>query len=220
MPESVNADFGLAVRIQTNQLEWEKSPAPGVWRRKLDRLGEENGWATSIVRYEAGCSFPAHFHPRGEEFFVLDGVFSDERGDYPAGTYVRNPPGSRHAPFTRQGCTIFVKLCQFLPGDQQAVRLQTRTAEWAPGRVPGLDVMELHRFSSEQVALVRWAPNTRFPDHVHPGGEEVLVLEGTWLDDLGEHPAGTWLRRPRFSRHAPSAGQAGALILVKVGHLP
>jgi len=220
MEETLNADFSLPVRLKTTDMEWDPSPAKGVWRRKLDRLGAEQGWTTSIVRYEPGCSFPAHPHPRGEEFFVLEGVFSDERGDYPAGTYVRNPPGSRHAPFTRDGCTIFVKLCQFFPGDDRAVRLDTRNGGWRPGPAPGLEVFDLHQYSSEQVALVRWAPNTRFSAHVHPGGEEVLVLEGTWNDELGEHPAGTWIRQPRFSRHSPWAGEDGALILVKVGHLP
>jgi anti-sigma factor ChrR (cupin superfamily) len=44
------------------------------------------------------------------------------------------------------------------------------------------------------------------------------VLEGTLKDEEGTYPAGTWLRNPRFSRHAPFSRE-GALIYVKVGHL-
>ena len=217
--EQVNADFSQPVRLQTRDMPWEASPAPGVWRRKLDRRGAESGWATSIVRYEAGCRFPTHRHPQGEEFLVLDGVFSDDSGDYPAGCYVRNPPGSQHAPFTRDGCTIFVKLCQFRAGDTETVRIDTTQATWRPGSVPGLTVLPLHAYDGEQVALVRWDAQVHFPAHTHPGGEEILVLEGCLYDEQGAHPAGTWLRSPRYSRHTPYTESEGALLLVKVGHL-
>lgn len=73
--------------------------------------------ATSIVRYAPESRFAEHIHELGEEFLVLEGMFSDEHGDYGAGTYVRNPPGSSHSPYTVDGCTIFVKLRQFDPAD-------------------------------------------------------------------------------------------------------
>ena len=154
----------------------------------------------------------------GEEFFVLDGVFSDEHGDYPAGTYVRNPPGSSHAPFTRGGCTIFVKLRQFSPSDTQRVVVDTRTAAFRPGHNPGLTVLPLHEFDVTHTALVRWGNDSRFVAHRHFGGEEVLVLEGTWEDEHGTYPAGTWIRSPHLSTHAPGSSD-GCLIYVKVGHL-
>ncbi len=150
---------------------------------------------------------------------MLDGVFSDEHGDYPAGTYVRNPPGSKHTPFTREGCTIFAKLWQFSPGDTQKVVVDTNTASWRPGLVPGLTVMPLHEFDGISTALVTWMPHTRFNAHTHPGGEEILVLDGIFRDENGEYPAGTWLRSPRWSKHTPFTGAEGALIYVKVGHL-
>ena len=75
----------------------------GVDRRPLDRIGEEVARATSIVRYAPGSRFSAHTHGGGEEFIVLDGVFQDEHGDYPPGTYVRNPPGTRHTPGSEPG---------------------------------------------------------------------------------------------------------------------
>jgi anti-sigma factor ChrR (cupin superfamily) len=76
----------------------------------LDRIGDEVVRATSIVRYAPGSHFSAHTHGGGEEFFVLNGVFQDEHGDYPVGSYVRNPPTSSHVPGSDLGCVIFVKL--------------------------------------------------------------------------------------------------------------
>ena len=62
-------------------MEWIASPAGGVDRKMLDRIGDEKARATSIVRYAADSAFPEHEHPLGEEFYVLEGVFSDEHGD-------------------------------------------------------------------------------------------------------------------------------------------
>ena len=88
-------------------------PIPGVERRLLERVGEEVARATSLVRYAPGSSFSPHSHDGGEEFLVMDGVFTDEEmGDFPAGYYVRNPVGSSHTPSSEEGCIIFVKLWQ------------------------------------------------------------------------------------------------------------
>ncbi len=215
----LNDDFTQRVVAHAADARWLPSPQPGVERRMLDRVGREVGRATSIVRYAAGAGFHAHTHGGGEEILVLDGVFSDEDGDYPAGSYLRNPPGSTHTPFSRTGCTLFVKLWQFAAGDRQALRVDTGTAQWQPGLVPGLSVLPLHEHAGINTALVRWAPHTRFTSHVHPGGEEILVLDGLFRDEDGEYPQGSWLRNPRWSRHTPFTGAEGALIYVKVGHL-
>ena len=213
----LNADLQQRVVIDTSALTWVASPAHGVDRRMLDRIGDEVARATSIVRYAAGSRFDSHGHPGGEEILVLDGVFSDEHGDYPAGTYLRKPPGTRHAPFSIGGCTLFVKLWQFAPDDLTPVRIDTRSATFRPGLVPGLTVLPLHEHNGISTALVRWAPQTQFNMHMHPGGEEILVLEGVFRDEDGEYPAGSWLRNPRWSRHTPYTGAEGSLIYVKVG---
>ncbi len=214
---NLNHDFRLRVVQHAADATWTPSPLPGVTRRMLDRVGGEVARATSIVRYAAGSRFDAHGHPGGEEIMVLEGVFSDEHGDYPAGTYLRNPPGSRHAPFSAGGCTLFVKLWQFAADDLEPVRIDTRNAAFRPGLVPGLTVLPLHEHAGVSTALVRWAPQTQFNMHMHPGGEEILVLEGVFRDEDGEYPAGSWLRNPRWSRHTPYTGAEGALIYVKVG---
>nr|MBP6726768.1 cupin domain-containing protein [Thauera sp.] len=190
----------------------------GVERKMLDRVGDEVARATSIVRYAPGSVFAPHTHELGEEFLVLTGTFEDDQGAYPAGTYVRNPPGSRHRPFSTAGCEIFVKLRQFQAGDDARVVIDTSQAAFRPGLVPGLTVLPLHEYGSEHVALVRWAPGTRFQVHTHWGGEEILVLEGTFSDEYGDYPAGSWLRSPHLSRHQPFSDE-GCLIYVKVGHL-
>lgn len=214
----LNMDFKQRVVININEQPWQKSPAPGVWRKPLAREDKESGHATSIVRYEAGSKFAPHPHPNGEEILVLEGVFSDETGDYPAGSYLRNPPGSTHAPFSKEGCVILVKLEQFSPGDSQEVKLDTSTATWLPGQ-GNLQVMPLHDFQGEHTALVKWPAGERFQPHKHFGGEEILVLTGTFKDEFGEYPALSWLRSPHMSQHFPYTDEE-TVIWVKVGHLP
>src|SRR5210317_2073117 len=133
----LHADLTQRAVVQSTALDWIPSPMPGVDRRMLDRNGAEVARATSIVRYAPESFFSAHSHGGGEEFFVLDGVFSDENGDYTKGMYVRNPVGSRHTPFSKEGGTIFVKLHQFDPDDQASVRIDTTCEQWRPGIVDG-----------------------------------------------------------------------------------
>ena len=186
----VNADFEQRVALPPARAEnWVASPMEGVTRRMLDRVGDEVARATSLVRYAPASWFERHDHGGGEEILVLE------------------------------GCTLFVKLWQFAPGDTQPVRIDTRSAAWYPGLVPGLSILPLHEHAGIGTALVRWAPDTRFTPHTHPGGEEILVLKGLFEDEHGAYPAGSWLRNPRWSRHTPFTGPEGALIYVKTGHL-
>lgn len=214
----LNLDFSQRVVVDTSAMDWVASPASGVWRKPLAREEAERGHATSVVRYEPGASFAAHNHPLGEEILVLEGVFSDETGDYPAGTYLRNPEGFRHAPFSREGCVLLVKLHQFLPGDETTVRVDTLTAPWRPG-IGGLQVMPLHEFQGEHVALVKWPPGEVFHSHSHFGGEEIFVLSGTFCDEHGRYPRYSWLRSPHLSEHTPFVEEE-TVIWVKTGHLP
>ena len=215
----IHADFSQRAVLRPGDARWQRSPLPGVERCMLDRVGGEVARATSLVRYAPGSHFERHVHDGGEEILVLDGVFSDDSGDHAAGTYLRNPPGSAHAPRSREGCLLFVKLRQFAADDLAPVRIATHTEPWRQGLVPGLSVMPLHEHHGISTALVRWAPDTQFHTHAHPGGEEILVLDGVFCDEFGSYPKGSWLRSPRWSRHTPFTGPEGALIYVKVGHL-
>jgi anti-sigma factor ChrR (cupin superfamily) len=204
--------------IETADMPWLPSPAQGVWRKPLEREDKESGHTTSIVKYDAGSAFKPHPHPMGEEIFVLEGVFSDEFGDYPAGTYIRNPPNSVHAPFSKEGCVIFVKLNQFDEQDTETVRVNTLDTQWQQGQ-GNLQVMPLHSYVHEHIALVKWPAGEQFVPHKHFGGEEILVLSGEFIDEQGRYPKGTWLRSPHMSEHHPFVEQE-TIILVKVGHLP
>lgn len=206
--------------MRPTDYQWIASPMPGVERMMLDRIGDEVARATSLVRYAPDSAFSEHVHGGGEEFFVLTGEFGDEHQRYPVGTYVRNPVGTEHSPKVgAQGCTILVKLHQFEVADQAQVVIDTVAAQWSPGLVAGLEVLSLHQYEAEHVALVRWAPNTQFSAHTHHGGEEVFVIAGTFHDEHGEYPAGSWIRSPHQSTHTPFTKDDGALIYVKIGHL-
>lgn len=213
----LNMDISQPVSIKADQNLWVTSLADGVSRIHLEREAEESGRTTSFVRFAPGSSFPEHTHPLGEELYILDGVFSDERGDYPAGSYIRNPPGSRHKPFTSEGCELFVKLDQFHADDTEQVVIRPDEQQWRPG-IGNLKVSSLHSYAGENTALVYWPENEVFQPHTHWGGEEIVVLKGRFIDEHGEYPAISWLRSPHMSKHFPRVEEE-TLILVKVGHL-
>ena len=214
---NLNDDYQQRVVLNHNELSWVASPEAGVQRRLLDRCGDEVARATSIVRYEPGARFTEHRHDFGEEILVLEGVFSDETGDYPAGTYIMNPPGSSHAPFSETGCLLFVKL-RHLGADQQHREIvDTTTAPWHQGLVRGLHVMPLMQQGTGST-LVRWSPQTYFNPHRHFGGEEIFVVSGVFEDEHGRYPEGSWIRSPHMSMHQPFSKE-GCTIFVKTGHL-
>lgn len=221
MATGLNADYSRRVVKRTAAMEWQRSPSAGVWRKRLDLVGPaEQGRVTSVVRYDPGSAFPAHDHPDGEEILVLEGTFCDEHGTYPQGTYLLNPEGFRHAPFSDEGCVLFVKLRQYAGRERAHVAIDTGRAKWRPGAVPGSEILVLYdepRYP-DAMYLVRLAPGTRGPVHDHPGGEEILVLEGGLEDEHGCYETGDWVRDPDGSRHQPISRQ-GCLLYVKRGHL-
>jgi anti-sigma factor ChrR (cupin superfamily) len=216
----LNADFTQRIVIATARLPWIASPQPGVERRMLDRIGGEVARATSLVRYAPASTFPAHDHAQGEEFLVLDGVFSDEAGDYPAGTYVRNPPGSRHTPRTGPGCIIFVKLRQMLGGETLRVVIDTAATPWPPADAHGLSRLPLYADDSgETVALEQLVSGGHLAAYHVSSGEEIYLLRGDLADEHGAYDPGTWIRNPAGFRHELMT-VGGAVYWVKRGHLP
>ena len=213
----LNMDFSKRVVINTKSVAWQPSPRKGILRIPLEREDAEQGHTTSLVRYEPGTSFSQHNHPGGEEIFVLEGTFSDENGHYGPGTYLRNPPGYIHTPFSSEGCLIYVKLNQFSESDKKQIRINTNKTEWISGH-GNLQVMPLHQAGSESIALVKWPKKERFIPHSHYGGEEILVLSGTFFDEHGVYPSGTWIRNPHLSMHHPWVDEE-TVILVRTGHL-
>jgi len=216
----LNQNYTQAVVIDGSTLKWEASPAARVWRKKLERQAAETGRATSVVRYEAGTRFDTHDHPNGEEIYVLSGVFSDETGDYPAGSYIRNPAGTAHAPFSTGGCDIFVKLCYFQTGDSQALRVDSNKAGWQQGMDNMQKVLPLHQFNNEVTQLVALESGARWRPVVPDTGFEALIISGDiWFEDK-RLPATSWIRLPGGERPVFDVRGDAVKLLVKTGHLP
>jgi anti-sigma factor ChrR (cupin superfamily) len=214
----IRADFAQHVAVRPGDEAWVASPQPGVDRLMLDRIGEEIARATSLVRFAPGSFFPFHEHGGGEEIFVLDGVFEDEHGSYPAGTYLRDPTGTSHTPFTREGCTLFVKLWQFAPGDTTRKVVDTRRGGTPHGAIEGLEILPLHVFGAVSVAIEKLAPGFAGSRRLHASGEELLVVEGTLVLGSEPFPKGSWLRNPGGSEWE-IASEHGCRLLVTTGHL-
>jgi len=219
---ALNADLGARALARTGSMDWAASPAAGVWRKRLYHVGPaESGRVTSIVRFDPGSRFPRHDHPEGEEILVLAGTFSDETGDWGAGSWLLSPDGSPHAPHTADGCTLFVHLRQYRGPERR--RVDTHRHPWAPGRRPGVsEIVLLEEPAGSDgpltIRLVRLAPGTAIPAHDHPLGEESYLIEGDVTDDAGAYGPGCWLRQPPGSRHAAHT-DAGALLYVRTGGL-
>jgi len=216
---NLNADFTKRVVVHAASLDWKASPMPGVERRMLDRIGDEVARATSIVRYAPESHFSPHVHGGGEEFLVLEGVFQDEHGDFPAGYYVRNPPQSHHTPGSMPGCTMFVKLWQFDLADRTHVLVDTnkRALIDVKGRT-GVKAMPLFRDAHEDVRLEEWAPGAAI--EVDPdGGLEVLVLAGGFSEGGETYRAQSWLRLPIGTHFSARVAHDGCRAWIKEGHL-
>ncbi len=218
----LHADRALPALVHGKQLPWLASPESGVERRLLERIGGEVALASSIVRYQPGSQFASHTHDLGEEFFVLDGTLSDEHGNYPAGSYVRNPPGTSHAPFSESGCVIFVKLRQMRADDNLQVRSSAHERGWRATGLHGHERATLHNADGVSVTLERVVAGTMVPARTHSGGEEIFVIAGSVkiIDaDRVVLDAWSWSRRAG-AQHAALAALTDVVLWIKRGHLP
>lgn len=221
MSQAINGDLSIRAVADTRQMPWTPSPSGSVWRKRVHQVGPpESGQVTSLVRYEAHSSFPAHEHPEGEEILVLDGVFSDERGDWPAGTYLLNPEGFRHTPGSAPGCLLFVKLRQFPGLERQSVAIDTHRLDWQADPRPGVTIKTLYQQEGFQdsMRLERWAAHTDAGPITYPRGMELFVLEGEFSDDLGVYGPGCWMRLPAGSEQHPRT-TGGCTLYIKTGGL-
>ncbi|APV48548.1 hypothetical protein BWI17_01905 [Betaproteobacteria bacterium GR16-43] len=212
--DDANVDLRVPVAVHVESLAWLPSPSPTVWRRTLYREGGEFGPVTSVVRYDARSAFAPHSHPEGEEILVLEGVFSDEHGDYPAGTYLLNPPGSSHKPASREGCVLFVRLRQYGGEGRLARALDTNALDWTA--TDNADVLERPLYAQagfpETISLQQWRPGARVSIPGSDRPREILVLEGAVESPLGVHPATSWLRWPASSGGVELQAPGGARV--------
>jgi anti-sigma factor ChrR (cupin superfamily) len=219
MQDSIHGDLSARVIVDTKTLSWLPSPSGTVWRKRVHLVGPpESGQVTSVVRYKRDSHFPSHDHPEGEEILVLDGVFSDEHGDWPAGTYLLNPEGFRHSPFSRDGCLLFVKLRQFPGRDRRHVTIDTGTLAWESTQGRERKPLYAQVGYADSMRLEQWPPGSILGELSYPQGAELFVLRGTFEDEQGFYGAHTWLRFPVQSRHRPQTSD-GCELYVKEGGL-
>ena len=222
MSPAINGNLSVRSTADTAAMAWTPSPSGSVWRKRVHLVGPpEAGQVTSVVRYQPNSSFHAHDHPDGEEILVLDGVFSDEHGDWPAGTYLLNPEGFRHAPFSKAGCTLFVKLRQSPGRERRHVCLDTNSAAWHTTMIPGITSKLLYAQDgfSDRMSLERWSRRFDPGSIVHAQGVEMFVIEGEFADESGSYAAGSWLRLPIGSTHRPRTTD-GCTLYAKRGGFP
>ena len=212
----LNEDFKKRVVVHSENTAWSPSPVAGIERRMLDRIGGEVARATTIVRFAQGSQFSEHTHAGGEEFIVLDGVFQDEYGDFPTGTYVRNPPKTAHTPRSSMGCTIFVKLWQFDMDDRN--QFHKTMADECANPINGIATAQLHRDAKETVFYSELDAGAIL-ENTDIGGIEVLVIAGSVVENGETLSKGAWLRLPSGQNLVAVAGDSGAKIWIKTGHL-
>ncbi|MCW6511982.1 cupin domain-containing protein [Lichenifustis flavocetrariae] len=215
---SINDDLTKPVLVHASRNDWIPSPAPGVDRRMLFRIGEEKARATSIVRYAPGSSFAEHVHTGGEEFLVLEGVFQDGDGDYPAGTYVRNPPGTAHAPAAERGTTIFVRLWQFRAEDRTQIVRRPGEGACVTPRSGGGSAIILFQDEHEEVRLEEWPAGSCLTVE-NGNGLEYLLVAGSLTANGDAIAPLDWGRLPGGIDFEVRVGEQGATVWMKFGPL-
>lgn len=210
----INDDLSQPVVVHAGKMNWVASRVAGVDRRMLFRIGDEVARATSIVRYAPDSAFPHHMHTGGEEILVLDGVFEDEHGTYPAGSYFRNPPGTSHVPATKAGCTIFVRLWQFRETDLVQIVRKPGEGRRMPPRLGASSSRLLFQDAHEKISLEDWTSNAQvtLPS---PDGLEILVVRGTLRFGNEQLERQSWCRLPPGHELKASVGPEGATVWVR-----
>jgi quercetin dioxygenase-like cupin family protein len=214
----INDELSKPVLVHAAKMDWVASPSAGVDRRMLFRIGDEVARATSVVRYARGSAFPRHTHGGGEEFLVLEGVFQDEHGDYPAGTYLRNPPGTSHVPASKEGCTIFVRLWQFRKGDQVQIAHQQGQGQPVAPRAGAIKATVLFDDGHEEVRLEDWQPGETIKV-ANARGLEFFVVSGSVKIGSEVLEAQGWGRLPAGAELNATVGPQGARIWMKAAPL-
>lgn len=226
----INSNFKLFAATNFDANKYIASPAFGVNRFMLDRIGSEKARATTIVQYKPNSKFPKHTHIGGEEFLVLEGTFKDDYGNFPQGTYVRNPIDSQHAPWVDgDGCTIMVKLLQMADTGEgtEPLHVDLEKAKNKDGVTTDFGtVVDLYHndVTGELVQMYWMNPSAVIPtdEAATSCGEELFVMDGS-LDLNGEeYTKWGWLRFPVAStkdRLKLQAGDKGAQVYRKTGHL-
>lgn len=216
-PQKSHADYRSRTAVLPTALTWYRTNYTGIWFRCFESdCDVQDHPVTMLTRFDSGGFFPLHGHPGGEEILVLQGIFEDETGAHPPGTYMLNPEGFIHSPYSNEGCLTFVKLRQHGGKTRDQVRINIYESLWQLGIIPQIEVRPLYQQVDypEKIWVERWQAGTRLSKVVETEVKEIFVIEGTWNDELGHYPTGSWLRYPPNCPYSP-ASETGCLIYIK-----
>jgi hypothetical protein len=203
----VNVDFNIPVSVETKLIDWQMSSINGNNKKYFERFERTKYYITVLIQFPAGRTFRKFGHEGGMELLVLSGVFSDSDGDYGAGSYVRNPAGTYHQPFTSNGCTVLLKLGRFQPMDRKRVVIDTMNSahRWLPVADPGVSRLALHHFSEEDIYLYRIRSECWITFKHENHGLELFICNGSISVKGDLYVPGDWLRYPVGSKVKVSA---------------
>jgi anti-sigma factor ChrR (cupin superfamily) len=219
----VNADPSMVAVMDTNTMPWEPTEWPGVSRKVLELVHDaKKGRETSLLKFAPGAKIPTHVLEHRMDVVVVEGTYADGHGEYGAHSFLRNPPGFRHTPASKDGCVIYVKWrVPIHPGAGERVVIDARTAQWLDFPHRGAKVLHLYPNADgiETSRIGNVAPNRKLPSHNHSIGEETLVLDGCLKDEYAAYSKGIWFRMPCGVPHAPYTEADGCLMLIREGDL-
>jgi anti-sigma factor ChrR (cupin superfamily) len=216
----VNADCTKLVIVPPDKMIWESTGVNGVSQMVLERINHSNlGRETALLRLDPGSELPPEVQDARLELFVVEGSFSDGHAEYGPRTFVMNPVGTTYKASSKDGCVLYVKRLKGFSSDVERVATDIETADWEPFGHRVAEVVHFYRDAARNVTarVGRVFPNAQVMEHDHPGGEEVLILDGVFKDQFGDGTPGTWLRYPIGLAHAPYTGDEGALIYIRDG---
>ncbi len=216
-PQKINHDLTRRVAINPESIVWYPTNSTGICFACFESDDEiQEHPVTMLTRFDPDGFFSYHEHPGGEEILVLDGCFTDEIGEHPPGTYMLNPEGFRHTPRSDKGCLTFVKLRQHGGTTRQQVRTNIFESPWQAGTIPEIELQLLYSQTDypEKVWIERWQIGAKLGAVIETDVKEIYVIAGTWSDELGTYPTGSWLRYPPNCEYNPRS-ETGCTIYVK-----
>jgi anti-sigma factor ChrR (cupin superfamily) len=216
-PQKNHTNLLTRAAVLPTSLTWYQTNYTGIWFRCFESDNEiQEHPVTMLTRFDPGGFFQLHGHPGGEEILVLQGIFEDEIGIHTPGTYMLNPEGFIHRPYSNEGCLTFVKLRQHGGKTRNQVRTNIYESPWQSGIIPKIEVKTLYQQIGypEKVWVERWQPHTKLSNIVETEVKEIFLIEGSWSDALGNYPTGSWLRYPPNYPYSP-ASETGCLLYVK-----
>ena len=112
-------------------------------------------------------------------------------------------------------------MMQFNDDITQRVVLESSILPWIGSSLPCVQSKLLEHRADEfarTTSIERYEANTHLGTYEYPLGQEILVLEGDYEDEVGVYGAGTYVKNPPKSSHSIRS-KSGCTIFVKNNYL-